>query len=85
MSVNTGRRVRRASAPTRRLLFRTRVRREDYVGKLTEQEAVRRAIAGPRTDKTRREIADRVSEPVKRAIDQAIKQNRPALKELANH
>jgi hypothetical protein len=75
----------RATTPRGRVLFRPRAHREGHVGKQAEQDAVRRAIAGPPTDQRRREVAERVSEPVKRAINQAIKQNRPALRELANY
>ena len=56
----------------------------------TEKRAInrdiaRRAITGPLTDQKRREVADRVSDPVKRAVDQAIKRNKPALRELAKY
>ena len=48
------------------------------------RDELRRTLTGPITDEKRREVADRVSEPVKRAIDQAIKQNKPALRELGD-
>lgn len=49
------------------------------------RDEFRRTMTGPVTEEKRRVVSDHVSEPVKRAIDKAIKQNRPALKELAQH
>jgi Ni,Fe-hydrogenase maturation factor len=49
------------------------------------RDQLRRTMTGPVTEEKRREISDRVSEPVKQAIDKAIKQNKPALRELADH
>lgn len=46
------------------------------------RDELRRTMTGPITEEKRREISDRVSDPVKHAIDKAIRQNRPALKEL---
>lgn len=53
-------------------------------GSMTRDE-LRRTMTGPVTEEKRRAISDRVSDPVKSAIDKAIKQNKPALRELADH
>lgn len=55
------------------------------VKRTMSRDQLRRTMTGPITEEKRRAISDRVSEPIKQAVDQAIKQNRPALKELADH
>ena len=62
-----------------------RRRRKGQAVKPMDREQLRRTLTGPSDADKRREVATHVSEPVKRAIDQAIKQNKSALRELASH